>query len=83
MLVHVLGGPVSEAVGGMVRAGDDAVEVRWMAVDAVRRMEAAMSEHGEKEPAVSVGGKDKLIVPNVGDVLDRAILLYERLFSKR
>jgi len=83
VLVHVLGESVSEAVGAAVRAADDAVEVRWMEVEAVRRMEAAMTVRSEQAAAVSMGGKDALIVPHVTDVLDRAILLYERLFVKR
>ena len=83
VLVHVLAQPVSEEVGEAVRAADDAMEVRWMAVDAVRRMEVAMAERDQKGAAVSVGGEDALIVPHVTDVLDRAILLHERLFAKR
>ena len=81
VLVHMLAEPVSASVGEAVRAADDALEARWMAVEAVRRMEAAMSERGSKTPVNSA--EDTLIVPHVGDVLDRAILLYERLFAKR
>ena len=83
VLIHVLGEPVGEEVSAAVRAGDDAMEARWMAVEMVRRMEAAMAERGEKEAAVSVGGEDTFIVPNVSTVLDRAILLYQRLFTRQ
>ena len=83
VLVHVLAEPVSAAEGEAVRAGDDAMEARWMAVDVIRRMDAAMAAGGgEERAAVSVGGEDALIVPNVTDVLDRAILLYERWLKR-
>ena len=83
VLVHVLAEPVSGAVAAAVRAADDAMEVRWMSVDEVQRMETAMGECGKEQAAVSVGGDDALIVPHVSDVLDRAIFLYERLFTKQ
>lgn len=83
VLVHMLAEPVSASVGESVRAADDAMEARWMAVEAVRRMEAAMSERGRHKAGVAEAEDDGLIVPQVSDVLDRAILLYERMFAKR
>ena len=55
VLVHVLAEPVEDAVAAGVRAADDAMEVRWMAVDEVRRLEVAMDQRDEEHAAVSVG----------------------------
>ena len=82
VLVHMLAAPLSAAQQQQIRPASDAMETRWLSITRVKAMEArATDSQAESDSTVLVADNDELIVPDIGKVLDRAVLLYDRLFS--
>ena len=86
VLVHFLGRLRDPCHYSQVKAGDDAMSVRWVDLEEVHAWRKAMPEAYNPtlaEQQRRVGDEDSpLVVPEVLTVLDRATLLWKEL-SKR
>jgi hypothetical protein len=82
VLVHMLAAPLSASQLQQVRPASDATETRWLSITSVKTMEARTTNNkAETDSTVVVAHDNELIVPEISKVLDRAVLLYDRLFA--